>query len=114
MGAVHDRPTVPTPKRDAMRVEFLSTVPASARNLIERAFGGKASPRAAIKAKCLDCSGFDRAEIANCSVVLCELHPYRPFQRTVRKTPKNARAGEISGATASSEPVAAAWSRMQA
>ena len=105
------RPSDPGSECDALRVEFLATVPAGARKAIELAFAGKASPRAVIKAKCLDCSGFDRAEIANCSVVLCELHSYRPFQKTARKAPKNARADGISRGTT---PLGSAGSRPSA
>jgi hypothetical protein len=47
---------------------------------IKRAFEGKSSPRAAIKAKCLGCSNWQREEITHCQVTLCELHAYRPYQ----------------------------------
>lgn len=85
--------------RDAeiARREFLSSfVPASARRLITRAFNGCASPRQAIKAKCLDCCCYDRSEVADCRVVLCPLWRYRPFQESRRKGSKTARGNEIS------------------
>ncbi len=62
------------------RSQFLQTVPDSARLTIARAFDKKCSPRAAIKAKCMDCCHFDRAEVAACTVILCPLHEFRPFQ----------------------------------
>lgn len=31
----------------------------------------------AIRAKCIDCSGGEHAEVRNCTIVLCDLHPYR-------------------------------------
>jgi hypothetical protein len=81
------------------RAEFLArSVPASARGIVERAFTGKASPRAAVKAKCLDCSGYDRAEVAACTVILCPLHAYRPFQESRRKPRKTDRESEFSDA----------------
>lgn len=58
---------------------YLETVPASARGIVERALLGQ-SRATAVKAKCLTCTNFDRAEIADCPVTICPLHPYRPFQ----------------------------------
>lgn len=66
--------------RAAKVVEFMEKTPPLYRGWMERAFLGKASPRAAIKAMCLSCSCFVREEIANCQVVLCPLHAYRPYQ----------------------------------
>ena len=56
-------------------------VPRAYRGVIQKAFDGVASPRQAIKAKCLDCGGFMRAEVAHCQVIHCPLWPYRPYQR---------------------------------
>ena len=65
------------------------------------AFAGTLSPRQAIKAKCLDCCGYDRAEVAGCTVVLCPLHSYRPlFRETRRNTRKTGPGSEISDGTA--------------
>lgn len=63
------------------RAAFLSTVPASQRSTFERAFAGK-SRAAAIRAKCLDCCHFSRAEVAACAVIACPLHPVRPFRES--------------------------------
>lgn len=38
------------------------------------------SKAAAVKAKCLDCSGWQRKEITLCPVHTCPLWPYRPYQ----------------------------------
>ena len=38
------------------------------------------SKAAALKAKCLDCSCWQRVEITNCTVTTCPLWPYRPYQ----------------------------------
>jgi len=45
-----------------------------------RAANGKASPRAAIRAHCLECMGWARAEVSRCTAPACPLYPYRPYQ----------------------------------
>ena len=42
---------------------------------------GKASPRNAIKAFCIECYGYQRKEVTNCSAIECPLNPYRPYQK---------------------------------
>lgn len=59
---------------------YVATAPQSCRGVLERALAGAASPRQAIKAKCLACTNWQRDEIAQCAVTLCPLHRYRPFQ----------------------------------
>lgn len=66
--------------RRSTQAVFLKNVPQTCQAIIGKAFDKTCSPRAAIKAKCLDCSEFDRDEIRNCTVVLCPLHAFRPFQ----------------------------------
>jgi hypothetical protein len=61
----------------------IAEAPESVRGTLRRAFFGSASPRQAIKAMCLSCTGFDRAEVANCTGYSCPLWRYRPFQREV-------------------------------
>jgi hypothetical protein len=91
---------------EATRREFLaSSVPPSVRRIMARAFARGASPRQAIKAKCLDCCCYDRAEVAGCTVVLCPLHPYRPFQETRRKASKTARGSKFSNQSSSRRAV---------
>jgi len=75
-------PTATIPVTD--QAAFLRSVPTGSRGAVGRAFAGTASPRSAIKAKCLDCCHFERAEVAACTVILCPLHPYRPFQKAQR------------------------------
>ena len=36
---------------------------------------------AAIKAKCWDCSGHQKVEVANCTVLTCPLWPHRPWRK---------------------------------
>lgn len=65
---------------DNRQRDYINTVPTSAVGIIERAFS-KTAPRSnAIKAKCLSCTNFERAEVRNCTVTICPLHAYRPFQ----------------------------------
>jgi hypothetical protein len=49
------------------------------RGVVAKAFEGN-SRAAGVKAKCLDCCAFIRAEVAACPVILCPLHAYRPYQ----------------------------------
>jgi hypothetical protein len=37
--------------------------------------------RSMIALKCLDCSGWDKGEVAACPVKTCPLHPLRPYRR---------------------------------
>lgn len=66
--------------RDLRVARMLSEAPESAKNTLARAFSGSASPRAAIKAMCLACVGYDRDSIKNCTGYSCPLWKYRPFQ----------------------------------
>ena len=49
-------------------------------NVIRDALAGTASPRRAIKAKCLECVGFVRKDITDCTAKQCPLYAYRPYQ----------------------------------
>lgn len=42
---------------------------------------GKASPRNAIKAFCIECMGYIRAEVTNCDVIDCPLNLFRPYRK---------------------------------
>lgn len=44
-----------------------------------KALAGTASPRQAIKAMCLECVGYIRADVASCQITDCPLHKYRPY-----------------------------------
>lgn len=66
------------------RASRLATTPTSCQTLFKRCWAGKASPRAAIKAFCLECVGFDRAAVTTCTAWACPLWPLRPFKE---KTP---------------------------
>ncbi len=77
------RATDATAKRNADAARrYINQAPKSQRLTLSRALTGTASPRQAIRAKCLDCCGFDRNEVRNCPAVRCPLHGYRPFQKS--------------------------------
>jgi hypothetical protein len=50
------------------------------RPVLEKAYSGEASPRKAIKAFCLECVGYDRKAISDCTAPACPLWLYRPYQ----------------------------------
>jgi hypothetical protein len=68
-------------KREDVIERVVGEAPSSAKNALTRAFSGAASPRAAIKATCLVCVGYDRSEVTNCTGWSCPLWQYRPFQQ---------------------------------
>ena len=54
--------------------------------IIDRA--EKGSFRAAITLKCLECSGFVRAEARQCTVTNCSLYPHRPGAKDLEQIPE--------------------------
>ncbi len=62
--------------------ESLKGVPKKYAGTYRRALEGKAPKAGAIKAKCLECVGFEEAQerIRNCTVTRCPLWSYRPYQ----------------------------------
>jgi hypothetical protein len=52
------------------------------RGIVARAFAGTASPRQAIKAKCLECVCYELPveNIGGCTITRCPLWLYRPYQ----------------------------------
>ena len=61
---------------------YIATVPEKSRKLMERAIEGRTSPRQCIKAKCLSCCNFDRAQAAACNVQVCPLYEVNPYRKT--------------------------------
>jgi len=59
-------------------------VPAKYRKLISRAKEGTVSPRQAIKAKCIECCGFDIKTAQDCRVPSCPLYEYNPYRKARR------------------------------
>lgn len=43
------------------------------------------TPVKAIRAKCLDCSCGNKAEVRNCTIIDCSLYPYRLGHRPKKK-----------------------------
>lgn len=59
--------------------ETISRAPQTMRKNLIMAFTGK-SRGAAIRAKCLECSNWDRKEVRNCLIPGCPLWQYRPYR----------------------------------
>lgn len=55
-------------------------IPIKYRSSFITAIGGTASPRGAIKAFCLECMGYNLAEVKQCDTCNCPLFLYRPYQ----------------------------------
>lgn len=62
------------------QLAVLADTPSSAKLIMQRAFEAKCSPRAAIKAFCLHCTAYMRAEVTNCTSLGCPLYAFRPYQ----------------------------------
>lgn len=68
------------PTRRSIVEQRLSQMPKHCRKTYLRAIGGR-SPKSAIKSFCLECTGWQRAEVIHCTSLACPLWPYRPFYR---------------------------------
>jgi hypothetical protein len=75
-----DRLSHLAPARRASVEDRLSQMPNHCRNTYLRALGGR-SPRSAIKAFCLECVSWQRAEVVRCTAQACPLWSYRPFRK---------------------------------
>lgn len=73
-------------KIDAKRAKRLATVPMSHRKLFERSWTGKPSRKGAVKAFCLECIGFERQAITECTAYACPLWRFRPYQTKAEDT----------------------------
>ena len=62
-------------------VEKADDMPAIYRKNYLAAVSGKATPRNAIKAFCIECQGYQRKEVTNCKVIDCPLNLYRPYRK---------------------------------
>jgi len=63
------------------RGDYLASVPSGSRWLFYKVYTGAASRPQCMKAKCMECSSFNRDEITNCTVKSCPLYNIRPFRR---------------------------------
>lgn len=59
---------------------WLAKIPQVYQQNYKTAISGN-SRAAAVKAKCLDCTNWQRVEVADCLVATCPLYPYRPYRR---------------------------------
>ena len=62
------------------RAGRLKTAPSSVRGILKRAWAGN-SRKSGVQAFCLECQGFERNEIRNCTAFACPLYEYRPYQK---------------------------------
>ncbi|QEZ44721.1 hypothetical protein [Cupriavidus oxalaticus] len=62
-----------------VRAEELRSAPHLYRGIVERAYTGR-SKAVALKAFCLQCSNYQRNEVADCRVYRCALWLVRPYQ----------------------------------
>ena len=62
------------------RAARIETTPMSFRGIMARAMSGNCAPRAAIRAFCAECQGFDRNGVATCTAYACPLWNFRPYQ----------------------------------
>jgi hypothetical protein len=63
----------------------LKEMPESMKNGYLKAVVGRASPRAVIKALCLECMGYQRGEIPLCTSLGCAAYLYRPYREENEK-----------------------------
>ena len=56
-------------------------VPVSYRRLYLRVLTGEASRATAIKAMCLECVGWERKAVTECTAGACPLYRHRPYQK---------------------------------
>lgn len=66
--------------RDEKVTQKLADCSPMFRPVMVKAYSGEASPRNAIKAMCLECTGYDREVIRGCTGYSCPLWTYRPYQ----------------------------------
>ena len=61
---------------EAVRRKYLAEIPARQRSIFLQAWSGR-SRKAAIRAACIECMGFQSAEVNRCTRPACALFPYR-------------------------------------
>lgn len=76
------------PKRQRMLDQVSQDAPGKA-GAFRRVYADRASPRQAIKAKCLECCWLDEKAIRECTATDCPLWRFRPYQIKHRKGGKS-------------------------
>ena len=66
----------PSTASEAARRKRLAQIPRKYRSVFTRAWAGN-SRKAAIRAQCLECVGYQSAETDRCTAPACPLYPYR-------------------------------------
>ncbi len=69
------------PHMHARMAKRLAQTPPSQRGLFNRVYAGWATQRQCIRAMCLECLGFDKDGIRNCTAPECPLYRFRPYQK---------------------------------
>ena len=59
---------------------YLASVPDSCKSLIRDSYTKRLQFSRKIKAKCLECSCYQRSEVTNCRAETCPLWSFRPYQ----------------------------------
>lgn len=67
-------------KCEEKRAKRIATAPIGSQALLKRCFTGKCSPRTAIKGMCLECVGFERKAVTECTAYACPIWHFRPYQ----------------------------------
>lgn len=78
MKNTHVKP-MSTSKPRTKRLSVIEHDTPSLSKLYEDCYSGAASPRKAIKAMCLECVGYERSAVAECTATACPLWMYRPY-----------------------------------
>lgn len=66
--------------------DYVAQAPETQRRVFRSALAGTCSKRDAIKAKCLACCNYDRDEVRSCTVDICPLWRFRPYQARAKST----------------------------
>lgn len=66
---------------NTQQANYLKLIPVNQRWLFYKIYQGENSMKKATKAKCLDCSQFDKEEIRSCNIVSCPLYNFRPYKK---------------------------------
>ena len=77
-----------TSEREAKIAQRLAEMPRSHRACYDRAISGK-SRKAAMRAFCLECCGYEIREAFLCTDLGCPLYPYRPRSRVSQGAPES-------------------------
>lgn len=77
----HDQLPSTVAQSAAKRARRIATAPVSCRKVLIDSWSQKCAPRRAIKAFCLECVGFERVAITECSSFACPLWNFRPYRK---------------------------------